>query len=98
MRPVSRQSEDAAMQQYSVSRRPPHQTARIGRGGAAVALGAAYTRNDERSRGAGAPLSRSMERLFDGALVRSESRRAASPLARARPRRRGGSVRGGGGP
>src|ERR1043166_4749145 len=80
MRPVSRGSKDAALQQYPVSRRlPPQRRASVLSGAGGVAA-RPYTRAHERSRGRGAPLRRAVGRLSERARRRPENRRADPPL------------------
>src|SRR5204863_9770875 len=81
MRPVSRGREDAALQQYSDSRCPPHQRLQRCLAWAAGDALQSYIRRDERSRRCSAPFHRPVERLSDRAGRRSENGRAVAPLA-----------------
>src|SRR5436305_12709101 len=60
MRPVSRGSKDAAVQQYPLSRRLPPQRRGPGLSGAGGVSARPYTRAHERHRGRGAPLRRAV--------------------------------------
>src|SRR3954447_10542210 len=69
MRPVSRGSKDAAVQQYPLSRRLPPQRRGPGLSEAGGVSARPYTRAHERHRGRGAPLRRAVGRLPAGARL-----------------------------